>query len=221
MATVTDEYGDDVLDATVAYLADVRDCVSLLPTALEHYGTAEFAPTVDRLCERESDCDASLRELRRLLGDVAPPNYTEVYLRTGEVMRLYAAVDDVPNAAERFVRQLDVIDPHLSPSVRTEFGAMAAATVEATDLLAAVTEDCVADLVSEDEADDYTTDIERIAALESDCDGHKAAVVETAFESNATADALLVRDLAASLDAAVDAAEDAADHLVFMQGASV
>ena len=98
---------------------------------------------------------------------------------------------------------------------------MAAATVEATDLLAAVTEDCVADLVSEDEADDYTTDIERIAALESDCDGHKAAVVETAFESNATADALLVRDLAASLDAAVDAAEDAADHLVFMQGASV
>jgi len=221
MATLTDEYGDDVLEATVAYLADVRDCVSLLPTALERYGTDEFGPTAQSLCERESACDASLREIRRLLGDAAPPNYTEVYLRTGEVMRLYAAVEAVPNATERFVRQLDTIDPDLSQSVRTEFGAMAATTVEAADLLADLTEACVVDLVGGGETGGYTAEIERIAALESDCDGHRAAVVEEAFARLETAEALLVRDLAASLDAAPDAVEDAADHLLFMQGASV
>jgi len=221
MATVTDEYGDEVLDATAAYLTDVRDCVALLPTALEHYGTAEFGPTADRLCERESACDDSLRELRRVLGEAAPPNYTEVYLRTGEVMRLYAAIDEVPNAAERFVRRLDAIEPALMPSVRAELGAMATTTVEATDLLADATESCLLDLVSGGDASDFTADIDRIAALESDCDGHKAAIVESAFDANETAEALLRRDFAASLDAAADATEDAADHLLFVHGATV
>lgn len=220
MDTATDEYARDVTSETAAYLDAVTDCVALLPEALERYGDPAFEETADRLCDRESDADDHLLEIRGLVGDLAPPNYTDVYLRTGEVMRLYARIDAVPNAAERFVRDLRAVEPTLSAPVQDDLRQMATLTADATDELAAVTAEYVDTLVTEGgQSGDVTADVERIAALESEADGHRQAAVERVFADHAAEGAILVRDLAESLDSAADAAEDAAAHLLFMQGA--
>jgi uncharacterized protein Yka (UPF0111/DUF47 family) len=219
MATATETFADEVRAETDAYLDAVTDCVALLPEALDRYGAPAFAETAQRLYERESAADAHLRTLRELIGELAPPNYTDVYLRTGDVMRLYARIDEVPDAAEGFVRDLETVEPTLSDPVKSDFHEMATVTVTATETLAEVTDAYVADLVSDGEATSLTDDIERIATLESEADGHRQAAVERVFSREATTGALLVRDLAESLDCAADAAEEAADHLLFMQGA--
>jgi uncharacterized protein Yka (UPF0111/DUF47 family) len=190
----------------------------LLPDTLDHYGDPAFAETAARLSERESEADEHLRTLRELLGEFAPPNYTDVYLRTGEVMRLYARIDEVPDAAERFVRDLKTVEPTLSGPVQDNFYEIATLTVAATETLADVTEAYVASLVSEGASTSFTADIEHIARLEGEADAHRQAAVERVFAREATTGALLVRDLARSLDEAADATEDAADHLLFMQG---
>lgn len=221
MVTDTVEYADDVTSETDGYLRAVEACLDSLPAALEAYGDTNFEEAAATLSAHESAADEQLRDLRGLLGRLAPPNYTEVYLRTGEVMRLYALVDDVPDGAERFVRDLETVEPVFSAPVREEFAAMASLSVEITGLLTDVTAQFVHDLLTSGETTPLTDDVERIAALESECDAHRRAAVEHAFAQRATTEAMLVRDMAASLDAVADVAEDAADHLLFMQGASV
>lgn len=105
MATATEEYAELITGSTTEYLDSVRSCTALLPATLLRYGEPEFHQTSIRLGESESMRDARLRELRELVGD-ADPNYTDVYLRTPDVMELYALLDEVPNAAEQFVRDL-------------------------------------------------------------------------------------------------------------------
>lgn len=218
MATDTEEYATAVTSETDAYLAAVRDCVARLPDAVEAYGEAGFADVCEQVHDRESAADARLRELRALLGEFAPPNYTDVYLQTGDVMRLYALVDEVPDGAERFVRDLTTIGPSLPGPVREQFAAMAALIVGIVDALVDLVTRLVADMVGAGEAASLTDDVERLADIESDCDARRERAVEVAFAGRATADALVLRDLAYSLDGVADAAEDAADHVVFLQG---
>ena len=219
--TVTDAYGTDVRTATVGYLDAVCNCIELLPVTIEQYGDPSFEETAALLCEHEPTADEHLQELRTVLSDTVPPNYTDVYFRTDEVMRLFALIDAVPNVAEDFIHDLETIQPMLPGPVIDDFAEIATVTVTATDHLADVTEAYIAELVTEGQTDNYTDGIEAIAALEGQADARRQAVVERVFDDGATPGALLVRDLAQSLDSAPDAAEDAADHLLFMQGATV
>ncbi len=215
MATVTDEYGDAVTEATGEYLSAVRSCVSVLPASLLAYGEDGFEERVDRLAGRESTCDVRLRELRSLLGE-ARPNYTEVYLRTAEVMELYAAVDAVPDAAEVFLRELSAVDPDLRPATVDDLAAMAGYTSRATILLADVVERFVGSLVSPGTGAPVADAVDQIDDLERQCDALRHDVVERALADRPTPEAILVRDLAERLDEAANAAEDAADHLLFV-----
>ncbi|MFB6151991.1 MAG: hypothetical protein ABEJ40_09320 [Haloarculaceae archaeon] len=221
MATDTDEYAADVTDETAAYLDEVRECIALLPAAVDSHGCEEFAGVRDRLCARESAADDRLRRIRSLIGDLAPPNYTDVYLRSGEVMRLYGLIDEVPNRAERFVRDLDAVGPSLTPATGEEFAGMASLTVDATLLLTDLTEQYVGDLVESGEGSALTADVDRLGSIESDCDSRKRAVVERAFGDRPTAEALVRRDLARGLDGVADAAEDAGEHLLYMQATAL
>ncbi|MFB6074152.1 MAG: DUF47 family protein [Haloarculaceae archaeon] len=215
MATGIEQYGDAVTATTDEYLESVRSCVSVLPATLLRYGEGEFAATADRLVERESTCDYHLRELRTVLGE-ARPNTTDLYLRSGDVMELYAQVDAVPNAAESFVRERIAVEPDLDEATRDDLAAMAALTTRATMLLTEVIGEFVASLVTAGPAAAVADAVDQVADLESQCDGLRQDVVVRAFERRPTAEAMLVRDLAESLDAAADAAEDAADHLLFL-----
>ena len=220
MARAEGNYADAMTTSTDEYLTAVRECVAVLPATVLRYETDQFEEYVDLLSDRESTCDDHLRDLRRLCGR-ADPNFTDVYLRTGEVMELYATVDAVPNAAERFVRELESTRPTFTPETADDLAEMAALSARVTGVLADAIESYADSLVSDAVPADPGGDIDLIADLESRADARKHRIVTRTFANGPSAEALLVRDLVNSLDATLDAAEDAADHLLFMHGASV
>ncbi|WP_166035590.1 DUF47 family protein [Halorussus pelagicus] len=223
MSSARGDYAAAVRRLTETYLDGVTDTTAHLPDALDAYGTdpAAFEEAVERVAEHESACDTALRELRGTVRESMPPNYTEMYLRVDDVARLYAAIDAVPNRAEGFVRELHAITPELGDSARTTLREMAMLTAEAAAELAAATTAYVEQLVGESAAVSVTDAVDRVADLESECDGLKHDALAAAFEGRPTAEALVVRELILKLDAAMDAVEDAAEHLLFVASADV
>ncbi|WP_132059988.1 DUF47 domain-containing protein [Halorussus amylolyticus] len=223
MASATEGYAESVRERTATYLDRVTDCTALLPDALDAYETdpPEFENAVERIAACESACDDALRDLRALLGESAPPNYTDVYLRADEVARLYAAIDAVPNRVERFGRELDAMNPTLSEDCRVAFHEMATLTHHATVELTDTTTAYVESLVTEGETASVAESVADISAAESECDRLKYESLASAFDSRPPADALVVRELVVTLDAAMDAVEDAGDQLLFMNSADM
>ena len=221
MVTATGATAEEVLSSTELYLEQVETCTSHLPDAVDAYGTDPdaFVAAVDRLSAVESECDATLRELRTLVGEALPPNFTEVFLRVEDVSTLYARIDVVPNRAEQFARELGAMDPGLSRETRDSLRGMATLVAEATTVLTDATGAYVEGLVTAGEPVRVRDAVESVAALEGECDGHKYVALRRAFGTLPTAEALVVRQLLLSIDAAMDAAEDAADHLLSMAGA--
>lgn len=216
MATVTGTYADEVRAYTDTYLEQVQACTAHLPDALEAYGTdrAAFVASVDRLSTVESECDATLRELRALVGEAVPPNYTEFYLRGGDAVRLYAQIDAIPNRVEQFCRELGAIEPTLDSAVLADLREMGRLVVQATRRLADVTSAYVESLVTAGDPVRVTDAVGEIATLETDCDDRTYAALERAFSTAPAGDALVVHALVRTLDAAMDAVEDAADFLL-------
>lgn len=223
MVTVTGAFADEVQSRTATYLDQVDAATSHLPDALDAYGSDpdSFVASVDRLNARESECDATLRDLMALLGDSLPPNYTEVYLRADDVVQLYRRVDAIPNHAEQFVRQLASMEPSVTADTVSTFREMGSLIVEGTTLLTDITVAYVDHLVTSGDRVAIADDVETIVALESACDAHKYEGIQRAFEGCDTADALVVRELLLALDSAMDAVEDAAEYLLAMQSATL
>jgi len=219
MDAPTEGYAAAIRSKTETYLDRVTDCVRRLADATDAYGDdpGAFAAAVDDLAAAESDCDDALRELRTLLSEPSAPNYTDVYLRADDVARLYAAIDEIPNAVERFARELRAIAPPLDGDVRATVREMASLTVEATEALSAATREYVESLLVAGETASVGPAVEEIAALESECDRLKYEGLAAAFDGAPPADAVVVRDLLVGLDAAVDAVEDAADELLVLR----
>ncbi|WP_134670384.1 hypothetical protein [Halorussus marinus] len=218
MDAQTEGYAAAVSSETETYLDRVADCAGRLPGAINAYGVDDdaFATAVDDIAAAESDCDDALRELRRLLSERSRPNYTDVYLRADDVARLYAAVDEIPNAVERFARELRAIAPSLG-GARAIVEEMASLAVEATEALAAATGEYVESLLVEGGTASVGPAVEEIRALESAADRLKYEGLAAAFDEAATPDALVVRELVVGLDAAIDAVEDAADQLLVLR----
>lgn len=223
MVTVTDAVADEVYDCTTTYLSQVETTVSHLPDAVEAYDTDPdaFQAATDRLRTCESECDATLRGLRTLLAESMPPNYTAVYLRVDDVVRLFDRLDAVPNRCERFVDELGAMDPGLRPGTRDHLCQMASLVVEATGIVADATGAYVETLLTEGERIRLVDEVDRVAALESDCDAARTAAMADAFAIQETADALVVRELVLSLEAAMDAVEDTGDRLLSMNSAAI
>jgi len=223
MVTVTGEYATEVRSQTATYLQQVRTTTTHLPDALDAYGSdwGAFTAAVDRLNTQESECDATLRDLRSLVGESLPPNYTDVYLRADDVVRLYACIDEIPNRVESFARELASMRPALPAGLQDSLREMGSLVVEATLLLTEATEAYVEQLVTAGEPVRIADDIETITTLESSCDAHKYEALQAAFSDCATADALVVRELLLTLDEAMDAVEDAAEHLLSMNSTTL
>lgn len=219
MDTPTEGYAAAVRSETETYLDRVTDCVRRLPGAIDAYGDDPdaFAAAVEEVAAAESDCDDALRALRTLLSEPSAPNYTDVYLRADDVARLYAAIDEIPNAVERFARELRAIAPRLDDDVRATIRKMASLTVEATEALSAATREYVESLLVEGEPACVVPAVEEIAALESECDRLKYEGLAAAFDDASPADAVVIRELLVGLDAAIDAVEDAADELLVLR----
>lgn len=219
MVTVTGAFADEIRTRTDTYLQQVEATTAHLPDAVDAYGenADAFVAAVDRLSTQESECDATLRDLSTLLGESLPPNYTDVYLRADDVVRLYGCLDAIPNRVERFARELASMRPELPSAVRDAFGEMAALLVEGTVILTDLADAYVESLVTSGDPIVVADEVETIVALETECDAYKYEALKAVFAECETADALLARELLLALDAAMDAVEDAAEHLLSMQ----
>lgn len=219
MVTVTGAFADEISSRTETYLQQVEATATHLPDAVDAYGedADAFVAAVDRLSTQESECDATLRELSSLLGESLPPNYTDVYLRADDVVRLYGCLDAIPNRVERFARELASMRPDLTADTHTALQEMSALVVEGTVILTDLADAYVGSLVSSGDPIVVADEVDTIVTLETECDGYKYDALKTAFAERETADALVVRELLLALDAAMDAVEDAAEHLLSMQ----
>jgi len=215
MATGTAEYTTDVADKTTTYLTAVEDCLVLLPQALAVYDdTQAFTDSAVELGERESVCDDYRRQLCGAVGR-ARPEFTALYLHGAELTELFTMVDAVPDATESFIQDLDAMSPTLTETTARRLEDIAALVCQANELLTQAIDAYVHALVTDDAAPPIADAIDRITDLESQCDHYRTEIVTQAFDRQATADALVVRELVQSLDAVPNAIEDAADQLMF------
>lgn len=210
-------------DRSDTYLDAVTDCVGTLPAVLSGYRTADgsFEAAVDRLSERESACDDHLAGLRRRLGRSRSPEFTAAYLLAGEFVTFYAAVDEVPNRAERLALELAAVEPAVPVPVLDALQELVGYAVGATDLLADLVGRYVAEVEATGGSVAVADGVERIRRLERHCDDLKYDAMATAFEVADGSDALCCRRLLCLADEVANAAEDAADHLVYLNSVTV
>ena len=223
MSTANGQQTATLVHSTETYLDQIETCLSHLPDAIDAYGDNRqaFVASVDRVRCLESDCDASVRKLRALVGDGIDPTDAEVYLRLDDVTRLYDRLDVIPNRAETFLRELRAAEPTMSAVTREAMQLIATDLARATSVLASVVTRYVESLTTGDTSVEIADDVQTITGIESACDDRRDRILDTVFTERSTADALLVRELLAGLDAIVDAIEDAAEHVLYMHSSAL
>jgi len=214
----TSDAGDGIVDATARYLRQVEASTEQLAVVIDAYGddAAAFESAVADLRDLESECDAILGDLRSLVGSSVGGDVTGVYLHSGALVRFYETTDAVVNEAERVGAELAAMDPGVSEGITAEWLRMAEFAGEAAVHLSRAGTAQVETLLAPDRTADVSREAEQIRAVESRCDDVKRHVLESAFASLSTADALAVRAVATRLDAVTNAVEDAADQLVYL-----
>lgn len=214
---------DRLVTQTATYLDQVADCVDCLPPLVEQYAADEhYQSTVDQISTIESRCDRTNREISSLVADADVRDLgirlTRVHLHSRQTIELFQLIDDVANSAEQFAEELAATAPERRPEqldLLTEMAAVAVETMSAfrrlvTAFVKVVTApECEAVVVSE---------VATIREAESDCDGLRNELVQSAFEDDGVRTPFLYRELALQLDEVVDLMEDVTDLLVRLTG---
>lgn len=203
-----------VVDRGRSFATGLRDCVTELPGAIDATDDSEtLAPTVDRVHHLESRCDALAREIRRLVADGIAPTFAGAYLVADDLVTVVTRSDVVASRAERFLTELAAIGPDLSRTERADLREMAGLAAEATTVFSRALEAYLVRIAT-GESVDVAYSLDRVRALERDCDDRKHAFLERAFADGIDPAALVRKDLVTALDGVTNAAEDAADELI-------
>jgi uncharacterized protein Yka (UPF0111/DUF47 family) len=195
------------------FLGRLGDCVGTVPDVFEGYD-GDVTREVERVSEAESDCDVLVDRMKRnVVGSVSPT--VGLYIRSESVVRLLRELDVVANRAEETVRVARVTRPEMSERVRRNLTEMAERSAVATGVLS----DCVVrtfESFEEPGRVDISEEAERIRETERRCDRLKYETLETAFDELPSEEAVVVKEIASTLDGVPDAVEDAADILVYL-----
>jgi len=203
-----------VVDRGRSFATGLRDCVADLPAGIEASDApGTLAPIVDRVHHLESRCDELAREIRRLVAAGIAPTFAGAYLVADDLVAVVSHSDVVASRAERFLTQLAAIDPDLSRTERVAFRKMATLAAEATTVFSRALEAYLL-RVATGESVDVAYSLDRVRALERDCDDRKYAFLERTFADGTDPAALVRKDLVTALDGVTNAAEDAADELI-------
>lgn len=195
------------------YLERLGDCIGTVPKVFEGYD-GDIEDEVRRVGEAESDCDALVDEMKRDVMGMTPQT-TGLYIRSESVVRLLRELDGIANSAEEAVRTTHACRPEMPPEVRECLTEVAERSAVATGVLS----DCVLrtfESFEEPGTVDVSEEAERIRETERRCDRLKDEAVEVAFEELPTGEAVVVKDVASTLDGVPDGVEDAADVLVYL-----
>ena len=210
---------DAIVTRTGQYLQRVDTATEQMVRVIEAYREADAAveAAVGEIQDIESSCDAAVGELRSLVGSAMDPNFTGLYLRSTALVSFYETADAVVNEAERFATELAAMEPTLPDEIAEGLLRMAEFAGEATVHLSRATTVQLENLTTPDHSADVSREVEQIRAVEGRCDDVKYRVLESAFASLPTGEALAVRALVNRLDAVTNAVEDAADRLVYLE----
>ena len=219
--TATEAFETRLCDATETYLQTVTSTTDGFTDAMADYhrDPETIERTRGRLRTLETACDESLDAVRRLIGESMPPNVTEAYLRTEDLLALFQYVDRIPNRIERFTAELYAIDPPIDADIRACIRDVSGRIAVATATLSRIVEAYVSGMCSCGEGIHVEPHVRRIARCESDCDAIRDRLIEHVCRDGVDAEALVVRELIVVLDSAMDAVEDAGDHLLYMNSA--
>lgn len=212
MATEAETY--DITQDARQYLERLGDCVGTVPDVFERYDQ-EIEGEVSRVEEAESDCDVLVDEMKRDVMGSVTPRTTGLYIRSESVVRLLRELDGIANSAEETVRTTHACRPEMPEEVRDSLTEVAERSAVATGVLA----DCVVrtfESFEEPGTVDVSEEAERIRETERRCDQLKHEAVEVAFDELPTEEAVVVKDVALTLDGVPDGIEDAADVLVYL-----
>lgn len=212
------------LDAlTATFVEGVTECVAALPELLDRY--ADGASTdglLARTRERESECDRVHREVSSLVSTADAGELgirlTGVHLNRGQLLELYARLDDVADAAERFAADLVGMDPRRVEAGLAGLRAMADSAVRAVDHLGEAVTGFVRTLCDPEYSLAVVDTVETVRRIEGRVDERRDEVVATAFRRGDDAAGLVYRELAFGLDSVVDAAEDVTDRMFLLAG---
>jgi uncharacterized protein Yka (UPF0111/DUF47 family) len=194
------------------YLERLGDCLGTVTKVFEGYD-GDIEDEVRRIGEAESDCDTLVDGIKRELG--VTPQTTGLYIRSESVVRLLRELDGIANSAEEAVRTTHACRPEMPPEVRGCLTEVAERSAVATGVLS----DCVLRTLESFEEPgtvDVSEEAERIRETERRCDRLRHEAVEVAFEELPTEEAIVVKDIASTLDGVPDGAEDAADVVVYL-----
>jgi uncharacterized protein Yka (UPF0111/DUF47 family) len=212
-----------VREQTELLLAEIGQCIELLPKLIDIYGRdhARFTKVVGELRERESACNATARDLRLSVGRSVTFESTGLYLMAGDLLSLYTLVETVGNRAETVGTELAAIQPALPDDCRASLLRLAERAITAFEALSSATMTYLVSLLKEDDSADAIDSIERVRSIESGCDELRQATLRMAFEDGPTLDSLALRAVVYDLDSVVNGIETAADRLDVMRSTRI
>ena len=226
MPTQTGEsFEDRLVSLTDTFLDQVSDCVNSLPQLVAAYAAGDdeaFEAAVARVRRLESDCDQSVRAVTAMVANADVQDLgirlTHVHLHAGQTIELYQGLDEVANTAEQFAEDLAATAPPRVPALLDTFEALAERACEAFAAMRTVVTSYLGVLRRPDDAVDVTAAVERVRAIESDCDRLRNEAVSTAFGDHEDAYPVVYREQAWLVDGVVDAMEDVTDCVVRVSG---
>lgn len=219
----SDTLEDRLVAQTETYLDQVSECVGYVPPLVEQYAADDdYQSTVERICELESRCDRTNRQISTLVADADVRDLgirlTRVHVHSRQTIELFHLVDDVANSVEQFAEELVATAPERRPEQLDLLRTMAVTAVEAMESFRRLVTAFVKVLTAPECEAIVVNEVAAIREAESDCDQLRNEVVETAFEGDGTRTPFLYRELAHQLDELVDLMEDATDLLIRVTG---
>jgi uncharacterized protein Yka (UPF0111/DUF47 family) len=225
MSETKRSFATDLQDVSERYLDRVAWTVDQVTGTLELYRAdrTEFYESVEHIKGLESDCDALLDEIRTTLGESMRAELSDIQVESSALLEVYLGIDEIVNRTEQFLADMAAMEPDLSETALADLIRMADFLRMATDRLATAVSDLLGQLCRPDEAniaESVTAPVTEIGSLESSCDSIRHKLIGDTFARSPTAEALLVRELAVTLDSALDAVEDAADQLLLLDSSA-
>lgn len=213
------DFGDELESQTDAYLDSLQECVGLLPTLLDEYAAGEdITETVERIGDLESVGDRSIRSITSSITNANPEDMgllnTRLNYNQSELIEFYKEIDVLANLTERIADELDMMQPPADTACFEGLSEMATHVADMLTTLEDVVERFVHGLGTTSGSDSLYDEIKAIRDMESRCDTIKNDVIRTAFAEEATAQALMYRELAILFDDLANTMEDVTDRII-------
>ena len=210
---------------TTRFVELVGTCLDRLADLLSLYSSGDpYERCVRQVRALESECDSTYRSVTTHVStaraDDLELRLTGIHLHREQLLGLFADLDEVANAAERFASDLQAIEPPRVDDCLAGLEEMVASARAGVRFLEGAIPAFVRSLTDPAASLSFAETVGPARRIESHVDELRDEVIATAFEREPPATALVYRELALLLDGLADAVEDVTDRMVLVGGDS-